>query len=554
MRHKKKRPAQDSEDAAVIPGGPLEEILLPELWIFLFALGVRFAHFRLYHKDFWARTPLLDDNIFVSWRDVLQNSGWLGRSLGVFQLNPGYPYFLAVFGKLFGNGIMAPVVFQHVLGALAAVMLYRIGRDLFDIRVGLLAGLAGAFYGPAVFYESRLLGESFIYFFNLAALFLLCRGAAQAPGLRSFLAGVCLGLSAAFRPTVLAFVPFAALWSLDMARCRGAVRAWICLALLCLGAWLPILPFQLRNRLVDPAHGWGLTTASGGVNLFLGNNPESDGLNKPPAFVRYGPGQQYQDFKEEAERREGRSLSPGEVSSYWTRRVREWFSQRPEAAFRLLGHKMQLFWNHREPPDNFFLSLFERFTRIGDLSLLGWGVIAPLGLWGFFAAFGWMRISWFLHAYVLTYFALNAAFYILSRYRFPTAAGLIPLAAFACVRLWDLASRGPRLKALGLALLLLPCVWLTRRPLIGGEDPASAHYSMGVIYANQGWKEKALEEYRASVSADPSFAASWLNMGLLLSGLGRAQEAAQALENAARFESDPARAQRIREAVGSLKR
>ncbi|MFA6319064.1 MAG: tetratricopeptide repeat protein, partial [Elusimicrobiota bacterium] len=141
----------------------------------------------------------------------------------------------------------------------------------------------------------------------------------------------------------------------------------------------------------------------------------------------------------------------------------------------------------------------------------------------------------------------------LSRYRFPAAAGLIPLAAFALVRFWDLARGLGRGKAVLMLALFLPCFWLTRLPLIGEEDASSSHYSMAVVYANQGWKDKAVEEYRAAVAADPGFVPAWLNLGLLLNEMGRPKEALEALENAARHENDPAQVQRLQGAVEDLR-
>ncbi|MCH8964931.1 MAG: hypothetical protein IIB58_08230, partial [Planctomycetes bacterium] len=108
--------------------------------------------------------------------------------------------------------------------------------------------------------------------------------------------------STVFRPNVLIFLPAVLLWGLWSLRERRHLIL-PCAALYLLGLWLPLLPFQIRNRAVDPSRGWGLTTSSGGVNFYLGNNPEADGLNQAPSFIRYGPGHQYGDFKKEAERK-----------------------------------------------------------------------------------------------------------------------------------------------------------------------------------------------------------------------------------------------------------
>jgi len=179
---------------------------------------------------------------------------------------------------------------------------------------------------------------------------------------------------------------------------------------------------------------------------------------------------------------------------------------------------------------------------------LSWGLIAPLGLagllWSFRREPG--RRYWILHAYVFSYFAVNVLFYILSRYRFPTAAGLIPFAGYALVRLYDNARLSRWGASAALAVLCLVSAGFSRQRLIGEEDMAVSHYSMGVIYANQGWEKEAVEEYRKSVAADPAFKAAYVNLGILLAKMGQAEEAAGALESALRIETDPQR-------IGALK-
>lgn len=524
----------------------------PDVLVFLGALALRLLHLFLYKDDFWLRTPLLDDNLFVAFSEVISREGWKAPSLGTFYLNPAYPYFLAGLRAAAGTGPILVFLVQHVLGALAPVLLFHLTLRLFDRKTALIAGVLAAAYGPAFFFESRFLGEHFIYLFNAA--FLLCLLLAKdsaGPLPWWFAAGLCLGLSAVFRPTGLVLMPIALLWGL------AAVRPWrrlgVCLALFALALWLPLLPFQLRNRAVDPAAGFGLTTASGGVNLFMGNNPEADGLNSPASFVHGGPGHQYQDYVAEAERMSGRKLTAGEMDRYWRGRALQWFRARPARAWGLVLRKAGYFWNHKEPPDNFFLAIFHKFTTLSGFPLPGWGWVAPLGLLGMLLGLADLKRNWPLQLYVLAYVAVNALFFVLSRYRFPAAAALIPFAALALARLHESARARAWKRLALLGALAAPCFWLCRLTLIGEEDAAVTHYSMAVIYANQGWKDQAVEEYRLSLRADPRFAASYLNMGLLLADLGRSGEAAAALDSAAGLERDPARAEQIRRTSAGLR-
>ncbi|TPW19614.1 MAG: hypothetical protein FD126_2509, partial [Elusimicrobia bacterium] len=510
----------------------------PETVLFAAALALRLAHLAFHRGDFWLTVPLLDDSVFETWADVIAREGWKAASLGAFDFNPAYPYFLTAFRAVFGRSQLVLFFVQHAAGALVAPLLYKVTERAFDRRAGWAAGLLAAAYGPSLFFESRLLGECWILLANVTALWLLGgAGEASRPWRSWGLAGLALGVSAAFRPTALALLPVAALWAASTLKDRPPelARAGAAFAL---GLWLPLLPFQLRNRAVLPGAGWGLTTSSGGVNLYLGNNPEADGLNQAPSFVRYGPDHQYQDFADEAGRRLGFPPSRAQVSAFWSAEARRFWKDQTGTAARLALRKVGFFWNHKEAPDNFFLEIFRRFTRLGALPLASWGLVAPLGLAGL--VWGWAagRRAWLLYGYTLAYFGVCVAFYVLSRYRFPAAAGLIPFAGLAAARVYEsLKDRAWRPGA-SLALLSLAGLLLSRLPLIGEEDQGTSHYSMAVVYANRGWKDQALEEYRASVAADPSFRASWMNMGLLLVEQGRGPEAVAALRRAAELEPD----------------
>ncbi|MEK7858325.1 MAG: glycosyltransferase family 39 protein [Elusimicrobiota bacterium] len=543
---KKRSPAPVQPAASAPPGRP-------ELWIFSLSLTLRLAHLFLYKDDFWLRTPLLDDNVFFAWSETIMKEGWLAKSLGVFHLNPCYPYLLALLGKLVGRGPVLVFSLQHVLGAFAPVLCFRLSDRLFGRRAAWLAAGLAAFYGPAFFFESRYLGELFIYVLNLGFLCALLE-AEEAPTPEPWFtaAGLALGLSAVFRPTGLILLPLAAAWGAWALRGRRLAlsRSAFLFAVM---VWLPLLPFQWRNHKVDPASGWGLTTASGGVNLFMGNNPEADGLNKPAAFVHGGPEQQYEDYTREAERLKGRKMSAKEVDRYWSSRARQWFSARPAEAWALVWRKAGYFWNHREPPDNFFPSIFQKYCALGGVPLIGWALIAPAGLWGALLA-GRRSGAWLLRGYLLAYLAVNALFFVLSRYRFPAAAALIPFSALALARLSEAAQEKAWGRAALLALLLAPCLWLTRLPLIGEEDLAVSHYSMAVIYANQGWQEKAVEQYHEAIKADASFAAAYLNLGVLQAQRGQLPESVWALEKAATLDQDPERVKQIRRSLELIKK
>ena len=84
-----------------------------------------------------------------------------------------------------------------------------------------------------------------------------------------------------------------------------------------LGVALLLGPVVVRNYAVSGAV--YLTTSQFGPNFYIGNNAAADGSYVPLRFGRGSPEFERVDATELAERAEGRTLTPGEVSSYWTR-------------------------------------------------------------------------------------------------------------------------------------------------------------------------------------------------------------------------------------------
>ena len=100
-----------------------------------------------------------------------------------------YPYFLGLLKTFFPQFFFYVVRFvQALLGALSCVLLYALGRRLFQPAVGAGAALRAALCGTLIFFDGELLPASVATFLDLAALALLLR-AWRHPCRRTFLAG-----------------------------------------------------------------------------------------------------------------------------------------------------------------------------------------------------------------------------------------------------------------------------------------------------------------------------------------------------------------------------
>jgi hypothetical protein len=179
-----------------------------------------------------------------------------------------------------------------------------------------------------------------------------------------------------------------------------------------------------------------------GQNLYTGNNPTNPyGAYGAVPFVRPNPHFEEIDFRAEGERRTGRVMSPAEVSSFWLRETLAHVVAEPAFAARAAGRKFLLFWNDFEISDNQDQYLMQRFAWVLRLPLLGFGIVAPLGIVG--AMLGWRRSRdvRLVSGFVAAYCASIVVFFLFSRYRIPVVVAVLPLAAVGAGEL------GARLRA-----------------------------------------------------------------------------------------------------------
>jgi 4-amino-4-deoxy-L-arabinose transferase-like glycosyltransferase len=214
----------------------------------------------------------LDSDVYVRLAERAAGGDW---ALGPepYFVSPLYIYFLALLRLVFGPSLLVPGCVQALLGAAAVGLVGATARRLSasPVAAGAAAWLA-ALTGVFAFHEIVLLQSSLDPFLTALALFLLVR-AAQDESARGYaLAGAALGLLVANRPNALVAAVAIAAVIVAAGRTRRAL-----LQAAALGASLLIVltPFAVRNRLV--AGEWILVPSHGGLNFYIGNNPEADG-------------------------------------------------------------------------------------------------------------------------------------------------------------------------------------------------------------------------------------------------------------------------------------
>jgi tetratricopeptide (TPR) repeat protein len=441
---------------------------------------------------------------------------------GPYFRAPLYPAFLGMIYKVFGHNYLAPRLVQSLLGALSCGLVFLLGRMHFDRRVGAVAGFAAATYWTLIFFDGELLIPSLIVFLDLLLIWLLSRGGG---GVAYGLAGVVLGVSAIARPNVLLFGPAIVVW-LMIKHSKEFLRGIGYAACVTAGCLMIVLPIAARNYVVGKDV--VLIASQGGVNFYVGNNPQSDGRTATiPGGALDSSGHYQQAIQRQAEQALGRTLKSSEVSDYYYKRGWEFIRERPGQALALTWLKIRLFWSRWEIANNKCPYFWTRhFAPIVKLLPLGFYVVGPLGILGLVLCWR-RRLELFpLWGFVLVYMLSIIPFFCTARYRMPVVPVLILLAAQAvfttlsAVRQRHWKSLMPGGGVLALAALL---VFWTPAEKPSGNDFISLTM-LGHLYDDHGDPEKAVDIYRKVLALAPGDLEACYGLGSTLTKLNRLPE------------------------------
>ncbi len=434
------------------------------------------------------------------WALRILEEGWIGRE--IFYQDPLYPYFLAVFYKLFGRDFFWVYLAQGLMGAASAAFLVPLGTRLFSRFTGIVAGLLYGLYGPAIFFDGLLLKVTLSAFLLTMALYLLLRRDFKAVRAGHFFAGFCLGLACLTRANFLLLLPVVVLVLLAGSRVHLLQRAAMAL-LFAAGVLAALGPVVARNYVVGGE--LVLTTAQAGQNFYIGHNPDANGTYIRLPFVRPDPLYEQEDFRQEAEKRTGRTLTPAEASRYWLQESIAHIRANPLADLKLTGKKVLLFFNDYEIPDNHNYYFHERYSGILQSLPLGFGLLAPLFLLGFLAMpFTGRRGPLVLFGVQGAYIVSVVMFFVFSRYRM-VALPLFCLSAGFGLDLLQQQVRLGRWRHFSLSLLLAAGgFWLTRQQPLAPFDFSHSLTDEGLAYEAKGKPSRAMAAYRRAVEVNPA--------------------------------------------------
>ena len=492
-----------------------------------------------------------DMQFYDDWAKRILHGQWTDHQ--AFYGLPLYPFLLAALYQMFGYSPFVPGLIQAGLEAGTSLLIYKIilrvlappgGRGDQRITVmALTAGAAWALFVPAQAYSTVLMPTAIAVFIFWLLVWELLRTEAPPSAFRCFGSGLIIGLAATGVATMLFLIPlfFAAIFIRHTRRPGPQIMA---AALLIAGVIGGTAPCWLHNRFA--AHDPVFLSAHGGINLWLGNNPEATGYPRFPG-LHAGQTQLLRDSVEQAEAAAGHSLKRSEVSNYWSHKAREYVQTNFTAWLRLVARKIANFWNAFEYDDVGIIRTLAQHHVV--FPGLHFGLVAVLGLAGLIVSWHSFRASrWITAAVGLQMVAIIPVF-ITERYRLPVVPGLLIGSVLGLGQLHQLLCRGAyRIAALPLTAIALaaflvtlprydPSLWALEaynsgRLALDLKDfrqaerelsrayalvptNAETNFALGNLRHTEGQVEAAKALYEAALRADPNHNGALTNLGIV---------------------------------------
>lgn len=457
----------------------------PAVFWFAVATALRLVYVLALREHPRFEAPTMDAGYHLAWARTVAAGETFQE--GPYFRAPLYPYFLSVWTALSPGSTLLARLAQAVLGATGAALTASLAQRVMGRASAWWAGGFVALSPVMVAFDAELLIPVLLVPLLLLALNRCVAWGGERGGRQALVTGALFGLAAIARPNVLLFMPM--LFALAWVRTRRPAAG----LMLALGTLIPIAPVTLTNLVSGDG---ALISTQAGVNFWIGNNPESDGVTAIVPGTRQGWWDGYHDAVSLAEAEEGRELRPSEVSRHYAGKALSWMAGSPAAAASLLAWKTRLLVANVELANNQDIEFTARRTLPPlRYSPSRWDVLLGLGVVGLVLA--WRRRrggAGMLLGFAAAYGVSIVLFFVNARFRVPLSPVLAVGAGYALSQLAvGLRSRDLR----GVAAVGFPALVLIA---LSNVIPGAVNQSDAAGFADLGRAELARGEADAALT------------------------------------------------------
>lgn len=327
------------------------------LIILVTALAARLALLLEYSPSPLFGHPPVDGAWHHLWAGMVSSGDVM--AFAPFFRAPLYPWLLGALYSVTGVSVAAGALLSLAVSVAGCVMLHRLALKFCPRRAALAASLAWALWAPAVFYSSTLLIEPLYMTLLIAAMLLMEKG-------RFSSSALILGFAAVARPGALVLLPVLLF--------RSGPRRFSRL----LPALAPILAVWALNTIAgDPGV---VISSQGGINLYLGNGPEADGMTAFAPIPTDGRTVRADNVWSASVLGAPPGESESGVSRFWTRRAVASALGDPVRWASLSARKLLLLFSPVEIPGNYDLYYMRGYSTVLRFLLLPPPACIPFSL------------------------------------------------------------------------------------------------------------------------------------------------------------------------------
>ena len=348
-------------------------------------------------------------------KKILNNEGYYLTYFGGFKLFSVYPplipCFMAANYYFFNDNIAITVmkIIQAILGSFTAIIIFKIGKIVFNDFTGKLAGLISALYPFFIFFGGYILSETIFIFLFCSGILFLIKGIKQNKIIYFIFCGLYFGFAQLTRAAMLLFLPLVIIFIIIFF--WKEKKIFIKLISIIVFFIIAVSPWIVRNYNV---HGvFLIATSVGGKNLYDGNNPWATGeLNSLPEF--------YKNLEKEYQA----GGSEIEIDKRLKQKAKNFIIQNPKRFLKLTFKKFCRFWN--------LVPNFKKYRTFKYIlvSLLSYGLVLICGIIGFIISLN-IRLNYTILLFLPVFYFCSIHSIIIGsvRYRLPVMPFIIIFAA-----------------------------------------------------------------------------------------------------------------------------
>jgi tetratricopeptide (TPR) repeat protein len=274
-----------------------------------------------------------------------------------------------------------------------------------------------------------------------------------------------------------------------------------------------------------------LISSQGGVNFYIGNNTQADGLTMVMPDVKLDLSLPWNEFvtttNRIAESTSGHKMTASEISSYWNGKAIDFIVSHPLDFLNLTTKRLIYFFSGYENSDQADIYQYKSYSPILNLLIFDhvlkfpFGLISPLALLGIMFPFKQRRYLIVIYIFMIAYIPTVILFLVTARHRLAVVAILMIFAAFSISKFAMFLNRKAyRQFAIYFGGFLILAVATNLKPFgLGYDSSAQFNYQKGQVLDKQGKFPEAIAAYRESVRIS-AIAEAYNNLGFDLSRTG----------------------------------